>query len=154
MADPIHQFELKTIGAPLFKIGGSDIVLTNSALFMLGAVGFIVVLMMMGTSARSMVPSRVQSVVEMLYEFVADTVRSSAGSEGMKFFPLVFSLFIFILVLNLAGMIPGGFTVTSHIIVTAALAAIVILTVIIYGIMAHGRTSSACSCRRACTRSC
>lgn len=138
MADPIHQFELKTIGAPLFKIGGSDIVLTNSALFMLGAVGFIVVLMMMGTSARSMVPSRVQSVVEMLYEFVADTVRSSAGSEGMMFFPLVFSLFIFILVLNLAGMIPGGFTVTSHIIVTAALAAIVILTVIIYGIMAHG----------------
>jgi F-type H+-transporting ATPase subunit a len=138
MADPIHQFELKTIGAPLFKIGGSDIVLTNSALFMFGAVAFIVALMMMGTSARSIVPSRIQSVVEMLYEFVADTVRSSAGHDGMKFFPLVFSLFIFILVLNLAGMIPGGFTVTSHLIVTAALASLVILTVIVYGIMAHG----------------
>jgi F-type H+-transporting ATPase subunit a len=74
----------------------------------------------------------------MSYEFVASTVRSSAGKEGMKFFPLVFSLFMFVLVLNLFGMVPGGFTVTSHIIVTFMLALLVISTVVIYGIAKHG----------------
>lgn len=138
MADPIHQFQLKTIGQPLFHIGGTEIAFTNSALYMFAAVAVITVVMLLATSSRSMVPSRLQSVVELLYDFVADTVRSSAGHEGMKFFPLVFSLFIFILVLNLAGMLPYGFTVTSHIIVTAALAGLVIMTVIVYGLMAHG----------------
>ena len=117
MADPIHQFELKTI-ATLGKIGGSQIAFTNSSLYMLGAVGLITLFMLWGTSSRAMVPGRIQSMVELCYEFVADTVRSSAGKEGMMFFPLVFSLFMFILVLNLAGMLPYGFTVTSHIIIT------------------------------------
>ena len=138
MADPIHQFQLVKIGQPLFKIGATDVVLTQSSVYMIGAVAFITLFMMMGTAGRAMVPGRLQSMVEMTYEFVASTVRSSAGHDGMKFFPMVFSLFIFILVLNLAGMLPYGFTVTSHIVITAALAAVVILTVIIYGFAKHG----------------
>ena len=137
MADPIHQFELKTI-ATLGKIGGSQIAFTNSSLYMLGAVGLITLFMLWGTSSRAMVPGRIQSMVELCYEVVADKVRSSAGKEGMMFFPLVFSLFMFILVLNLAGMLPYGFTVTSHIIITAAMALLVIGTVVVYGLMKHG----------------
>jgi F-type H+-transporting ATPase subunit a len=98
-----------------------------------------VALLMMGATARrAIVPGRWQSVAEGLYEFVASTVRSSAGHEGMKFFPLVFSLFTFVLIANLFGMVPGFFTVTSHIIVTFALAAVVITTVIAYGFYKNG----------------
>ncbi|MCP8939255.1 F0F1 ATP synthase subunit A [Alsobacter sp. SYSU M60028] len=136
--DPIHQFQLVKIGQPLFHIGGTEVVLTQSSLYMIGAVALITIVMLMGTAGRSLVPGRLQSLVEVMYEFVASTVRSSAGHDGMKFFPLVFSLFMFVLVLNLAGMMPYGFTVTSHIIITAALAVLVILTVIIYGFMKHG----------------
>jgi F-type H+-transporting ATPase subunit a len=135
--DPIHQFELK----PIFRlghIGNTEIAFTNASLFMIAAVAIIAILMLLATQKRSLVPGRLQSLVEMSYEFIASTVRSSAGEEGMRFFPLVFTLFMFILILNLFGMVPYGFTVTSHIIVTFALAAIVILTVIIYGIMSHG----------------
>jgi F-type H+-transporting ATPase subunit a len=79
-----------------------------------------------------------QSIAEMSYEFVADTLRSSAGSEGMKFFPLVFSLFMFIVTVNVIGIIPYTFTVTSHIIITVSLALVVFLTVVIYGLYKHG----------------
>jgi F-type H+-transporting ATPase subunit a len=137
MASPIEQFEIKPI-VPLGKLGGSEIAFTNSALFMVIAVAVIAVLFIYGTRNRSLVPGRLQSLAEMGYEFVASTVKDSAGHDGMKFVPLVFSLFMFVLVCNLLGMIPGSFTVTSHLVVTAALAAIVILTVIIYGIAKHG----------------
>lgn len=137
MASPIEQFEIKPI-VPLGKIGGSEIAFTNSALFMVIAVAIISLLFIYGTRNRSLVPGRLQSLAEMGYEFVASTVKDSAGHDGMKFVPLVFSLFMFVLVSNLLGMIPGSFTVTSHLVVTAALAAIVILTVIIYGIAKHG----------------
>src|SRR3954469_22176754 len=135
--DPIHQFELKPIFT-LGHIGHTEIVFTNAALYMLAAVVIIALLTMMATRRGSLVPGRLQSVVEMFYEFIASTVRSSAGEEGMRFFPFVFSLFMFVLLLNLFGMVPYGFTVTSHIIVTFAMAALVILTVIVYGLMAHG----------------
>lgn len=137
MADPIHQFELKPI-ARFGHIGHTEIVLTQSGLYMIVAVAIITLLTVYATRRGSLVPGRLQSLVEMSYEFVASTVRSSAGEEGMKFFPLVFSLFMFILLLNLFGLIPYGFTVTSHIIITFALAAIVIGTVIVYGLMKHG----------------
>ena len=135
--DPIHQFELKPI-LRLGHIGSTEIVFTNASLFMIAAVALTALLMIAATAKRAVVPGRMQSLAEMAYEFIAGTVRSSAGEEGMRFFPLVFSLFIFILILNLLGMVPYGFTVTSHIIVTFAMAAIVILTVIVYGIMRHG----------------
>jgi F-type H+-transporting ATPase subunit a len=135
--DPIHQFELSRIG-PKLVVFGNDISFTNSALFMVVAAGLIWLLMMQGTAKRELVPGRLQSAAEMIYEFMADTVRSTTGKEGLKFLPLVFSLFIFVLVCNLVGLIPGTFTVTSQIVVTFVFAMIVIGTVLIYGIMKHG----------------
>lgn len=135
--DPIHQFQIIDIvhlGAP----GGVNISFTNSAAFMFGIVALVFFFLTYATRGRTLVPGRLQSLAEMSYEFVANTVRGSAGNEGMKFFPLVFSLFIFVLTANFVGMVPYSFTVTSHIIVTAALALVVILTVIIYGFVRHG----------------
>jgi F-type H+-transporting ATPase subunit a len=94
--------------------------------------------MMLATSGRALVPGRVQSVVEVIYEFVANMLRQAAGEDGMRFFPLVFALFSFILVLNMFGMIPGMFTVTSHIVITAVLALLVFFTVIVVGLAKHG----------------
>src|SRR6266478_7624503 len=135
--DPIHQFEIKNF-FPIVRIGGAEIAFTNSALFMLIGLSLILFLMLGATAPRALVPGRLQAVAEMSYEFVASTLRSTAGSEGMKFFPLVFSLFMFILVLNVMGIVPYTFTVTSHIIVTVALALLVFLTVIIYGFWKNG----------------
>src|SRR5690606_24766345 len=119
-------------------IGGHEIALTNSSLYMMAAVALIVGLTYFASAGRSLVPGRIQSLAELTYEFVADTVRRTAGNEGMRFFPFVFSIFTFVLVLNLFGLIPGFFTVTSHIAVTGALAILVILIVIIYGIYKNG----------------
>ena len=136
-ADPIHQFRIIDL-FPVAKIGHTEIVFTNSAAFMLAAVIVITAFLIIGTARRGLVPSRLQSAAELSYEFVASTVRSTAGSEGMKFFPFVFTLFMFILAVNMIGLIPFTFTVTSHIIVTAALAITVFLTVLIYGLWRHG----------------
>src|SRR5882672_6342762 len=135
--DPIHQFEIKSL-FPIARIGGTEIAFTNSALFMLIALLVIALLMLGATGPRALVPGRLQSVAEMSYEFVASTLRSSAGTEGMKFFPLVFSLFMFILVANVIGLIPYTFTVTSHIIITVLLALLVFITVVIYGFWKNG----------------
>jgi F-type H+-transporting ATPase subunit a len=137
MGDPIHQFQLKhffTLG----HIGPYEIVFTNSSLFMLIALVLTAALMLIPTRRRSLVPGRAQSVAEISYESVANTIRSTAGKEGMKFFPLVFSIFMFVLTVNLLGLLPYGFTVTSHIIVTVALALLVFFTVIIYGFWKNG----------------
>jgi len=135
--DPIHQFQIQNL-ITFGHIGGHEIAFTNSALFMLIAIAVIAALTIGATSSRALVPGRMQSVAEMSYEFVADTLRSSAGSEGMKFFPLVFSLFMFIVTVNVIGIIPYTFTVTSHIIITVSLALLVFLTVVIYGLYKHG----------------
>ena len=134
--DPIQQFQISKL-LPL-EVAGYDISFTNSALFMVATVGVAATFLILTTSGRGLIPTRLQSVSEMCYEFVAGLLRESAGSEGMKFFPLVFSLFVFILVANLFGMFPYFFTVTSHIIVTAALAFLVIGTVIVYGFWKNG----------------
>jgi F-type H+-transporting ATPase subunit a len=137
MGDPIHQFEIKKFFT-LFQLGPHEIAFTNSAAYMLIALVIIAFLMLVPTRRRELVPGRLQSIAELSYEFVADTIRSTAGNEGMRFFPLVFSLFMFILVVNLLGIIPYGFTVTSHIVITVALALLVFFTVIIYGFYKHG----------------
>src|SRR3954447_10544054 len=137
MADPIHQFEIHNI-VPLGHIGGQEIAFTNSALFMAITVVGIWALLMAGSSARALVPGRMQSLAELSYEFVANTIESTAGKAGMKFFPLVFTLFMFILVANCIGLIPYTFTVTTHIIITAALALMVFFTVIVYGFYRNG----------------
>jgi F-type H+-transporting ATPase subunit a len=137
MADPISQFQIKKIFT-VGHVGPYEIAFTNSTLYMVIALGVITALMLGATSRRSLVPGRLQSLAEVSYEFMASTLRSSAGSEGMKFFPLVFSLFMFILVVNVIGIIPYTFTVTSHIIITVSLALLVFFTVIIYGIKKNG----------------
>jgi F-type H+-transporting ATPase subunit a len=101
-------------------------------------VAAITVIMVYGSSQRATVPGRLQSLAEIIYEFVASTVTGVMGKDGMKFFPFVFSLFMFVLMANMLGMVPGSFTVTSHIIVTAAFAFLVIGVVLVYGIMKHG----------------
>ena len=101
-------------------------------------VGLISAYLIFSTAGRSLVPGRAQALSEMLYEFVANMVRSAAGTEGMKFFPFVFSLFMFVLVANLFGMFPYFFTVTSHIVVTFALAMLVFVVVIAYGFYRNG----------------
>ena len=137
MADPIHQFEITKL-FPITQIGTNDIAFTNSALFMVVSVGLIAALLVGATSSRSLVPGRMQSIAELSYEFVANTIRSTAGSEGMRFFPLVFTLFMFILFANILGLLPYAFTVTSHIIITASLALLVFLTVLVYGFWKNG----------------
>ena len=134
-ADPIHQFEITklfTIG----HIGGQEIAFTNSSAYMFLSVA-VISLLMLGTG-RQLIPGRMQSVAELSYEFVASTIRSTAGSEGMKFFPLIFSLFMFIMISNFIGIIPYTFTVSSHLIVTVALALVVFFTVLFYGIYKNG----------------
>lgn len=132
--DPIHQFAITDI----ISFGEDGFSFSNSSLFMVLTVGAICLYLLLSTTGRSIVPSRAQALSEMLYEFVANMVRDSAGKEGMKFFPFVFSLFMFVLVANLFGMFPFFFTVTSHIIVTFALAILVFLTVIVYGFWRNG----------------
>jgi F-type H+-transporting ATPase subunit a len=136
-ANPIEQFEIHEY-FPVIKIAGHQIAFTDSAIFMLIAVALTVALMLGATAGRQLVPTRMQSLAEVLYEFVADMIRSTAGEHGLKFFPLVFSIFMFVLFTNLIGLIPLSFSVTSQIVVTASLALLVFFTVIIHGFWQHG----------------
>lgn len=134
--DPIEQFTIKPlVNLHLF---GIDISFTNAAFFMALTAGLAVLVMVIGTSRRHIVPGRLQTLAEQLYEFVAGTVRSSLGEEGMRFLPLVFSLFIFVLIANLMGLVPGAYTVTSQIVVTLAFAMLVMTVLVVVGISKHG----------------
>jgi len=137
LAGPIEQFEVKTIG-PQINIGGLDLSFNNSALFMVVAATLAVVLVLAGMSRRELVPGRLQSFVEMLYEFIAGMVRDNAGAQARPYFPFVFTMFMFILLGNMLGMIPFTFTFTSHIIVTFALAMTVFVFVTVLGLVKHG----------------
>ena len=134
---PIEQFQIVNLFA-LGKLGGHEIYFTNSAAFMLGAIVVLTVFLVGGTAGGRMVPTRLQSAAELTYEFVATTIRETAGIEGMRFFPFVFCIFMFVLTLNIFGLIPYSFTVTSHVIVTSVLALLVFFTVLGYGLMRHG----------------
>ncbi len=134
--DPIHQFNLTTVVE--LPIAGINASLTNAGVYMIAAVALVTVFMLAGIRARALVPGRWQSLVEISYEFVADMVKSSAGTEGMRFFPLVFSLFMFILFANMMGMFPYFYTVTSQLVVTFAMAMLVISLVVGYGVFKHG----------------
>ncbi len=134
--DPIHQFHINVL-APL-KIGGLDASFTNASLFMVVVVALISGLMILGTSGSNLVPGRIQTLAEMAYEFVASTVKQTAGDAGMRFFPFVFSIFMFVTFANLIGLVPYTFTVTSQIIVTFAFAIFIIGLVLVYGMWKHG----------------
>jgi F-type H+-transporting ATPase subunit a len=133
---PMEQFEIRRL-IPI-DIGGTDLSFTNSSLFMLFAVLATALLFWAATRQRTMVPGRLQATAELLYEFVAGMVKDNTGPEGMKYFPFVFSLFMFILLGNLLGLMPYAFTFTSHIIVTAAMAVVVFVGVTIIGFARHG----------------
>ncbi len=136
LPDPMHQFEIKRIFE--LELFGVDASFTNSALYMVIAACLITLFTMLAMRRGSLVPTRLQSVAELSYEFVANMVRDNVGTDGMKYFPFVFTLFMFVLVLNMLGMIPYTFTVTSHIIVTFALAAFIFLGVTLIGFWKHG----------------
>jgi len=135
-ADPMHQFEIKRLLD--INIAGYDISFTNSALFMLIAVFLISFTTIFSVRKNSIIPSRMQSIVEMSYEFVADMVRQNVGSQGKNYFPFIFTIFMFVLFMNMLGMIPYGFTVTSHIAVTFALAMLIFIGVTVIGFAKHG----------------
>jgi len=134
--NPIEQFSIHPV-VPI-QIAGHDFSLTNSGLYMLLAVALSCLIAAIGARGGAGVPGRMQALAEMGYEFIAGMVRSAAGEHGMRFFPLVFSIFFFILICNLVGLIPYSFTVTSQIVVTAALALLVFFTVVVIGIAEHG----------------
>lgn len=136
MAGPLEQFEIKPIVRILIE--GVDLSFTNSALWMVIAVVAVYYFLVLGTRQHALVPGRLQSLVELSYEFVAGLVRENAGKEGMRFFPLIFTLFMFIFMGNMLGMIPGSFTFTSHIIVTFFMALCVWVGVTVYGFYLHG----------------
>ena len=133
---PMEQFEIRRL-IPI-DIGGTDLSFTNSSLFMMFAVLLTALLFWAATRQRTMVPGRLQASAELLYEFVAGMVKDNTGPEGMKYFPFVFTLFMFILLGNLLGLLPYGFTFTSHIVVTAAMAVFVFLGVTLIGFARHG----------------
>lgn len=133
---PLHQFQIEPL-VPL-SIGGVDVSFTNSSLWMVVAAVLATALLTLGMGKKSLVPGRLQSVAELLYEFVANMVRENGGEGATKYLPLVFSIFIFILFGNLLGMIPGAFTFTSHIIVTFGLALAVFVFVTILALVKHG----------------
>jgi F-type H+-transporting ATPase subunit a len=133
---PLEQFSIKRLIE--VHIGGLDISVTNSSVFMLLAIALITLFMTLGMRQQAMVPGRWQSMVELSYEFIAKMVRDNVGNDGMRYFPFIFTLFMFILFCNLLGMVPFSFTVTSHIIVTFALAIVVFIGVTIIGFVRHG----------------
>jgi len=134
--DPMHQFEV----TPLFGGGhvGSFLTITNSTLWMGLSIVGISAMLIVGMRGRALVPTRMQSVDEMLYSFIRSMVMDILGEDGKKFFPYIFTLFIFILFSNILGLIPGSFTATSHIAVTGIMAMAVFLTVLILGFMKNG----------------
>ena len=133
---PLAQFEIKTL-IPL-KLGEIDVSFTNSALFMSLTLIMVTLFLVLGMRQRALVPERWQFMAELSYEFVANLLRDTVGNEGRKYFPFVFSLFMFILFGNMLGMIPYSFTFTSHVIVTFAMALTVFIGVTILGFVKHG----------------
>ena len=136
MPNPMHQFEIKRFIDLEFL--GVDASFTNASLFMVIAITLITFVTIGGMRGRALVPTRMQSLAEISYEFVANMVRDNVGTDGQKYFPLIFSLFMFVLFCNMLGMMPYSFTVTSHIIVTFALASFVFIGVTVIGFVKHG----------------
>ena len=133
---PLEQFEI----TPLIHIKSNtfDISFTNSSFAMIVTVAFITCFLTLSVNTRSIIPTRIQLMSELCYNFVSQLLKDTVGNEGRKFFPIVFSLFMFVLVGNMVGMIPYSFTFTSHIIVTFALALAIFIGVTILAFVKHG----------------
>ena len=135
--NPMHQFEVYKIG-PEINLGGINLSFTNASLFMTISSALILLFLFLGTKKKSLVPTKIQFIAESSYTFVAKMINDTAGSNAKSFFPFIFTLFMFVLFANMVGMLPYSFTVTSHIIVTFVLAAIVFVGVTILGFIKHG----------------
>ena len=136
-ANPMSQFEVYSIG-PKIQIGSFDLSFTNSSLFMVLTVAVISLFFIAATQKKSLVPNKMQLIAEMAFEFVSKMISETAGKDARPYFPFILSLFLFVLVANLLGMLPYSFTVTSHIIVTFALAFFIFIGVTIVGFAKHG----------------
>lgn len=136
LASPFEQFQILPI-LPM-KIGTFNISFTNSSLYTLIVVALVVLLFTLSTTKATIVPKRWQSIVEMIYEFIYNLVEEQIGQKGLKYFPIIFTIFLFILGCNMVGMIPYSFTVTSHIIVTFGLALSIFIGINIIGLSRHG----------------
>lgn len=136
MAGPLEQFKIKPLAD--LSVGGFDVSFTNSALWMVIAAVLVTAFMTLSMRRGALVPGRWQGAAEVMYEFVANMLKDNVGTAGRKYFPFVFTLFMFVLFGNLLGMIPHGFAFTSHIIVTFAMALVIFVGVTIIGFARHG----------------
>ena len=133
---PLDQFEINPLVN--FEVGGVNLAFTNSSVSMVITVLFITLFLTLTVNPRSIVPSRMQLISELCYNFIAQLLNDTVGDQGKRYFPFVFSIFMFVLIGNMVGMIPYQFTFTSHIIVTFALATVVFIGVTILGFVNHG----------------
>ena len=136
-SNPMEQFSVHKIG-PEIKIAGIDLSFTNASLFMLISLASILLFLFLGTKEKKIIPGKIQLISEMLYNFVAKMINDTAGSKAKPYFPFIFSLFMFVLLCNMVGMLPYSFTVTSHIIVTLIMALFIFIAVTIIGFLKHG----------------
>ena len=136
-SNPMQQFSVHKIG-PEIKIAGIDLSFTNASLFMFVSVALILLFLFLGTKERKIIPGKIQLIAEMVYNFVAKMISDTAGSKAKPYFPFIFSLFMFVLLCNMVGMLPYAFTVTSHIIVTLIMALFIFIAVTIIGFIKHG----------------
>ena len=135
--NPMQQFNVNKIG-PEIKLGGIDLSFTNSSLFMVLSLIIISIFLYFGTKEKKIVPNKVQLIAEMFYNFIAKMISDTAGSKARPYFPFIFSLFMFVLVCNMIGMLPYSFTVTSHIIITLIMALFIFIAVTVIGFIKHG----------------
>jgi len=135
--NPMHQFNVYRIG-PEISFGSVDISFTNASLFMIISAITIISIFFVGTRRKAIVPTKIQLLTELSYTLVSKMISDTAGSKAKPYFPFIFSLFMFVLFCNMLGMLPYSFTVTSHIIVTFALAAVIFIGVTIIGFVNHG----------------
>jgi len=136
VASPLEQFEISPI-VPI-QLGSVDVSFTNSSLWMVITVVVAGGTLAIAAGRGAMVPGRLQSIGELLYEFIAGLIKETIGAEGRKYFPIIFTIFVFVLTGNLLGMVPYSFTFTSHIIVTFAMAIVIFIAVTILGFARHG----------------
>ena len=136
-ANPMTQFNVYRIG-PEIKVGAFDISFTNASLFMIISTLAILIIFNLGSKKNSLLPNKIQLLAELSYTFVSKMISDTAGSKAKPYFPFIFSLFMFVLLCNMVGMLPYAFTVTSHIIVTLIMALFIFIAVTIIGFIKHG----------------
>ena len=136
-ANPMHQFQVYRLG-PEIKLGNIDLSFTNASFFMLISALSICLFLYVGSKHKSIIPGRLQLITELFYNFISKMISDTAGSKAKPYFPFIFTLFMFVLLCNMIGMLPYSFTVTSHIIVTLVMAIFIVVAVTIIGFIKHG----------------